>query len=126
MKGTYGSRLDKSLKMRDKSRKELADCLGISVQAIGQVINGPTVALTAENHEKAARFLRVNGYWLATGEGDSQPLPAGWPFPRLDAAKVFSLSREDLIRIETLLLREARHENIDLAVDSAQTSGAAL
>lgn len=126
MKGTYGSRLDNALKMRRKSRKELAKCLDISVQAIGQVINGPTVALTAENHEKAARFLRVNGYWLATGEGDSQPLPAGWPFPKLDAAKVLNLSREDLIRVETLLLREARHEGIDLAVDNSISTQATM
>jgi transcriptional regulator with XRE-family HTH domain len=73
---SYGKRLDKALTLALKERKELADAIGISVQAIGQVIQGKTAALTAENSAKAARFLKVDHYWLATGEGVPHP-PVG-------------------------------------------------
>jgi hypothetical protein len=69
MVNTYGSRLEEALQESGKDRAELAQCLGISVQAIGQVMRGETRALTAENSAKAARFLGVDDYWLATGEG---------------------------------------------------------
>lgn len=51
-----------------QGRKELAKALGVTVQAIGQVLNGSTRALTAENNERAARRCGVNPFWLATGE----------------------------------------------------------
>lgn len=66
----YGDRLKAALVYARKERKELALALEISVQAIGDAINGKTKAFTAENNAKAATFLRVNPHWLATGEGD--------------------------------------------------------
>lgn len=81
---TYGQRLDRALKLAGKERPELARKLDISVQAVSQVINGRTVALTAENSAKAARFLNVDGYWLATGIGspasDDNVPETQWPF----------------------------------------------
>ena len=68
---TYSNRLKESLQKSGKSRKLLAAELGVSVQAIGMVLNesgGVERKLMAVNNEKAARFLGVDGYWLLTGE----------------------------------------------------------
>lgn len=70
---TYGQRLKKTMATAKKSRKELALTLGCTVQAIGMVITGGGKlerGLSAENNVKAARYLRVDSYWLATGEGE--------------------------------------------------------
>jgi transcriptional regulator with XRE-family HTH domain len=68
----FGDRLTKALAIANESRDGLAKALGISVQAISQVINGITKAMTAENTLRAARHLRVSAWWLATGEGSPQ------------------------------------------------------
>jgi transcriptional regulator with XRE-family HTH domain len=49
--------------------------LGISGSAVGMVLSGQTKQFTPENSAKAARFLKVDHFWLATGEGE--PRPAG-------------------------------------------------
>lgn len=67
---TYGARLNEAIALAKSSRKALAAGLDISVQAIGDVINGKTKAFTAENNAKAARELRVDAHWLATGQGE--------------------------------------------------------
>jgi transcriptional regulator with XRE-family HTH domain len=77
----FGKRLEEALRIAGKERKDLADALGVSAQAIGQVIKGDTKALTAENCARAARFLGVDFYWLATGDGT----PIAADFARLDA-----------------------------------------
>lgn len=64
---TYGQRLAEALKESKKSRKNLADALGISVQAVGDAIRGKTAAFTAENNSKAAVFLGIDSDQLATG-----------------------------------------------------------
>lgn len=100
MKGTYGERLKNALVISGKSRRELAAELKISVQAIGQTINGGTTAFTAENHERAVRFLRVNGYWLATGEGNPQIQSLEWPFPSIDKNRYSQLTEAQRKAIE--------------------------
>lgn len=70
----YGERLVKALQIAERDRQQLADGIHISVQAIGQVIAGKTKALTAENSAKAARYLKVDGFWLATGMGKPRPV----------------------------------------------------
>lgn len=67
---TYGSRLQAALERKKVSRADLAKAIGRSPQAIGQVINGTTKALTAENNSLAAIYLGINPDWLATGEGE--------------------------------------------------------
>ena len=71
---TYGDRLNDALQQSGEGRRELASAIGISVQAVGDVINGKTKALTAENNANAARFLSVNPSWLATGKGHRSPM----------------------------------------------------
>lgn len=67
----FGARLAAALEAAKKTRRELADHLLISVQAVGQAINGGR--FSAANAAKAARFLGVNWYWLATGEESPAP-----------------------------------------------------
>ena len=64
----YGARLAVALGLAGATRDSLAKALGVSVQAIGQVILGTTKAMTAENTMLAARFLGVSPFWLATGK----------------------------------------------------------
>jgi antitoxin HigA-1 len=83
MVNNYGARLAEALQIARKDRQELADGIGVSVQAIGQVIAGKTKALTAENSALAARFLGVDIFWLATGAGNPKIVakhPGQWPF----------------------------------------------
>lgn len=53
------------------------------MQAVGDVINGKSKAFTAENNAKAAEFLKVNSFWLATGDGSmmSDVQPPAHPAP---------------------------------------------
>lgn len=70
---TYGRRLDEALTHAGKSRRALADVLGCTPQAIGIVINWvgeKDRKLETEAHARCAKFLKVDHYWLATGEGE--------------------------------------------------------
>ena len=82
---SYGQRLQEALDHSGKGRKALAEAIGRSVQAVGDVINGKSKAFTAENNAKAAEFLKVNSFWLATGDGsmvsDTQPTAHPAPAP---------------------------------------------
>jgi transcriptional regulator with XRE-family HTH domain len=81
----YGQRLKKALllagygekskpdELRRDAREKLAEALDISVQAVGMVLTGKTKAFAPDNSARAARFLKVDHYWLATGEGEARP-----------------------------------------------------
>ena len=112
---TYGSRLEEALQLARKERIELATAIDVSVQAIGQVIAGKTKALTAENSAKAAQFLGVDGYWLATGDGPPRGPDAAqatmWPFTSITPEQWAALSESQRGRVEGFaegLMREAR------------------
>ena len=69
---SYGDRLQKAMQEAGRERKELAQVCGCTVQNLGMVITsagGKERALSAAAHVKAARFLAVDSYWLATGVG---------------------------------------------------------
>lgn len=70
----FAERLQAAMGRANASPKAVASALGVSVQAISQTLSGATRALTAENCAKAARFLQVDLYWLATGLGDMRPV----------------------------------------------------
>jgi transcriptional regulator with XRE-family HTH domain len=61
-------RLAEALKHAGKSRGQLAAVLGVTEAAIGALVRGTSKQMTGENLIRAARFLGVNPYWLATGE----------------------------------------------------------
>lgn len=71
---SYGKRLNQAIKHAKTTRQKLAKAIGMSVQAVGLVINGKSNAFTAYNNTKAAQFLGVSSDWLATGE-DVTPNP---------------------------------------------------
>jgi len=126
MSTTYGARLDTALRLAKTDRQTLADQLGISVQAIGQVIAGKTKALTAENSAQAARVLGVDGYWLATGEGavgSAKPAAAKasasiWPFARIREADVLALSEGDRNFVEGAIALAVAQAGMNLTVAS--------
>ena len=112
MPSTFGQRLELALKLAEKSRNELAEAADLTVQAIGQVIQGNTKALTAENSAKAARFLNVDSYWLATGKGKPRPVeatteaPDRWPFQRLALDRFLQLTQNQQRGIEDSLIKQ--------------------
>ena len=68
---TFGTRLHQALTAAKMERKVLALHLGVSPQAIGMVITGGGKAerkLSPDNTRKAAKLLKVDSEWLATGE----------------------------------------------------------
>ena len=67
---SFQDRLQAAIARANATPKTLASALGVSVQAIGQVLSGSTRALTAENCVKAALFLGVRTEWLAADLGD--------------------------------------------------------
>jgi transcriptional regulator with XRE-family HTH domain len=79
----YGQRLAEAMALagmaeadgtlKKDARSRLAAALEISVQAVGQVLTGASRAFTPEKSARAARFLKVDHYWLATGEGEPRP-----------------------------------------------------
>lgn len=106
--GTYGERLSEAIRLANCDRSELAAALGISVQAVSQVIAGKTKALTADNSARAARFLQVDHYWLATGDGapkseDAVTTSGGWPFRRVEVRRVEALDLEERAFVEAKL-----------------------
>lgn len=100
---TFGKRLDQAIKLAKLSRKAVGLAVGISEQAVVMVIRGETNAFTAENAAKAARALRVDVYWLATGEGDPRP-NSGWPFLSFGPAEFFRLDPALRQEVEDRLL----------------------
>lgn len=70
---SYGQRLAQAMELARVDRARLARELEVSVQAIGQVLLGKSKSLTADKSAKAARLLRVDHFWLATGEGEPRP-----------------------------------------------------
>lgn len=77
----YAERLQKALDLSGGKRKDLAAALGITTQSLGQVLLKKTRAFTAENNARAAKYLKVDSYWLATGEGEPE-IVAGVYSPR--------------------------------------------
>lgn len=66
----YGQRLESAMRARSIDREKLSAHLGVSVQAIGQVITGKTKALNALNHSVACQILGCDPVWLASGRGN--------------------------------------------------------
>lgn len=67
---TYKERLAAAMERASADVHSVAKALDISYTAVKKVVDGKSNALTAENNAKAARFLKVDSDWLATGEGE--------------------------------------------------------
>lgn len=85
---SYGERLSQAMDARKVDRKTLAAQLGISVAAVGQVLNGSTKMFDAVNHTKACLFLAISPLWLADGRGlmdaESSQSRVGIPLERFE------------------------------------------
>lgn len=107
MEGTcmveFNFRLIEAMRLANKSTQNVADHLGISYQAVKKVLDGKSSALNAENTAKAARYLGVDIYWLATGEG-SYVMNDGWPFPMFSPTDYFALDENLRLEFEDRLL----------------------
>lgn len=55
------------------SRDALSAHLRVTRVAIDKLLDGRSKSMTAENCAKAARFLRADHFWLATGIGEMHP-----------------------------------------------------
>lgn len=67
---TYAERFSDCVnKIPGKTRQGVAAAMGVSQQAVGQIMKGKTKAATAENNAKAAQYFGVDATWLATGRG---------------------------------------------------------
>lgn len=66
---TYGDRFREGLAQPGKDRVGAARAMGVSVQAVGAIVNGKTKSATAENNVAAAAYLGCSATWLASGKG---------------------------------------------------------
>lgn len=73
----YWKRLLEAMTHAGVAKAQLQAHLGVSYQAMKKLEDGKTKSLTAENNAKAAKFLGVNAYWLATGEETMLKIDAG-------------------------------------------------
>jgi transcriptional regulator with XRE-family HTH domain len=99
---TYGERLLEALKHAGKSRRQLAQALGITEQAVGNIVNGgpqSTRYFMANNSAEAAAFLGVDHYWLATGKGKMVGASA-WPFANVQLHEIQDLQVPERLQLE--------------------------
>lgn len=83
-------------KEQNRRAKELAAVLGVDPNAVTKVLRGGTKQMSAENSSKAARHLKVDPDWLATGEGSMHSSKA-WPFgAAITPAQFFALDIESV------------------------------
>lgn len=69
----------------------MAAAMGISKQAVGQIVAGKTKSATAANNARAAAYFGCDPDWLATGRG-----APGWsetPIPQTGVAQSLSHAR---------------------------------
>jgi hypothetical protein len=102
---TFKQRLMTALLLADKERSDLYKPTGLSIQAVGNLLRGKTDTFSAAHTVKAARYLGVSAYWLATGEGpihgDMDPACQ----PLLEAlAKIPTRKRKAAIRLAERLV----------------------
>ena len=70
---TIGDRVKRSREEAGITQQQLADQIDLSRSAVALWETGDTRAIKAENIFKAARVLKKNPEWLATGEGSELP-----------------------------------------------------
>lgn len=113
---SYSERLKEAMKMANFNRPMLAKATGKSVQAIGQCLTGVTGALTAENSARAASAMKVDHFWLATGEGQARPDRA-WPFKLFLPEQYDKLDKKYRDDLEDRILGRIHRQQIEKAVN---------
>lgn len=84
----YKDRIALALSLSGETKLSLQKHLEISYQAMEKVLDGRTRSFKATNNAEAARFMKVDAHWLATGQGEPNhgrsPDNAGMPFSDLN------------------------------------------
>lgn len=101
----YKERIEHALKLSDRSKKDLQLHLGVTYQAMKKLDDGKTKVFSAANNARAARFLDVDSFWLATGEGAAQPLQP-WPFPMILPSQYAQLDADFRRQLENNVVGE--------------------
>lgn len=71
---TLAERINVALKgPPEVTQKALADACGIQPPSVSEWLSGRTKNMEGSNLLAAAKFLRVNPDWLATGKGEMRP-----------------------------------------------------
>jgi len=103
----YSDRLREAMAAAGYDPAALAKHLHVSYQAVKKVLDGKSNAFNAINHAEVARLLNVSSDWLAIGDaareraaGEPVGRVSGWPFKRVDFARVLSLDEGDLAYLE--------------------------
>lgn len=104
----YKRRLAAAMKRADVSGAELARAIGATSQSVSLALSGKSQSMNAESTARAARFLKVDAHWLATGEGQMEgpPEPSGLTPEALLIAKWFDRLTDprDRAYAETLVM----------------------
>lgn len=67
--GSYADRFKAGLARPGKTRRGVADAMGITPQAVRAILIGETKSATATNNAAAASYFGCHPTWLATGHG---------------------------------------------------------
>ena len=101
----YKERLMHAMALAGRRTKDLQLHLGVTYQAMKSLEDGKTKALSVENNARAARFLDVDAFWLATGEGQPRPLTP-WPFPMILPGQYAQLDADFRRQVENNVVGE--------------------
>ena len=102
----YKDRLRDALRLAKKTVPELAKHLEVTPQAIYQQLKGGKTGdgeMYAGNSAKAARFLGIDHYWLATGIGEARPADRLSEEAQFIAARFDKMTPEQQQTIRTLV-----------------------
>jgi len=113
-KMSFQERLAEAMRDANTTPKALGAAVGVSVQAVSQTLSGSTRAFSAENCVKAARFLGVDSYWLATGDGDKRPALSP------NTAMALSQEEKDVIVALRVLQADDRDHLVAAVLDKAR------
>lgn len=101
----HKDRIKQALELANKTASNLQKELGVSPAAMTYLLDGSTKSFNAANNAKAARFLDVDAFWLATGEGSPRPLHP-WPFPMILPSQYAQLDSDFRRQIENNVVGE--------------------
>lgn len=92
----FKTRLIQAMKHAGKDEHALAAHLKVTYQAVKKLTDGGSKSMSAENCAKTARYLGVDHFWLATGDGDmvhndTPTVVEIWPFPGINPDEYNSL-----------------------------------
>jgi transcriptional regulator with XRE-family HTH domain len=121
MASPFAQRLADALTTANKTDAQLADHLGLSIQAIRKYSAGTSVALTAANNSRAAKYLSVSTDWLATGEGEMVD-DDWWPFTQITLEQMQKWTPQVLDSVQNFALYQVSQSDGLLSnVNQSQT-----